>query len=229
LIASPICLAYSNFKELPIINETLLYTLDNKILDSFRASNLSGINEQLDMFCRTYSDGNYIASSQVLHEHFLHIVYSTRKYAPYDSNDDIIATMHNCCSLTVMANVLSCYLAGLLSYQQERNDNATSEMIENVKSYIHSNYNKDISLDLIADNFHFTPSYISILFKTYSNVGFKEYLISVRIEEAKRLLKETSLKVYEIAQNSGYNDASYFVKLFKKEVGVSPNKYRRRP
>ena len=226
LIASPVCLAYSKVKELPSIDDTVLYTLENKILDRFRASSLSGIKEQLNTFCSTYSDGGHIAVSHKLHEHFLHIALSAKKHAQHNSNDDIITCMSNCSTIFVLANTLLDYLTGLIAYQQERNDTATRDMIESIKSYIHTNFKNDISLELIADNFHFNPSYISILFKTYSKVGFKEYLIYVRIEEAKRLLRETRLKVYEIARKTGYNDVAYFVKLFKKEVGVSPNRFR---
>ncbi len=229
LIASPVCLAYGKLKELPFIDDSVFYSLENKTLDRFRTANLTGIKELLDTFCSTYSRGSHVVASHKLREHFLHIALSAKKHAQYRSDDDIIVVINSCCSSTTMAGALSDYLAGLIEYQRERNDATTKEMIENIRSYIHENFKNDISLELIADHFHFNPSYISILFKTYAKTGFKEYLIYIRIEEAKRLLRETGLKVYEIAQGTGYGDVAYFVKLFKKEVGVSPNRYRSKP
>ena len=72
----------------------------------------------------------------------------------------------------------------------------------------------------------FIATYLSSIFKQYTKTGFKEYVTSVRIERSKYLLKETDLKVYEIAKQCGYPDAAYFVRLFKKEVGISPNRFR---
>lgn len=229
LISSPVCLPYCDVKRLPSIDDNNLYYLENKILDRFRASNLNGVKEQLGIFCSDYSNGSHIAASHKLREHFLHMALSAKKHTQHHSSDDIIACMDKCDTFASLASELSNYLEGLIAFQQERNDAATREIIENVRIYLHENFRKDISLELVAEKFHFNPSYISILFKSCTNLGFKEYLIHIRIEEAKRLLRETGLKVYEIAQNTGYNDVAYFVKLFKKEVGVSPNRYRARP
>ena len=65
------------------------------------------------------------------------------------------------------------------------------------------------------------------MFKTFMGVGYKEYLTRIRIERACEMLKTSNLKVYEIASQSGYNDYVSFVKSFKKEIGITPQKYRR--
>jgi two-component system response regulator YesN len=229
LISSPGCLCYGSVKRLPSIDDSILYCLENKILDRFRASNLDGIREQLDTFCENYSNGSHVVNSYKLREHFLHIALSAKKHVQHHVKDDIIAVVNTCGSLAELSGVLLNYLAELTVYRQKRDNTATVEIIESIRNYIHDNFKEDISLERIADHFHFNPSYISMLFKTHSEAGFKEYLIRVRIDEAKRLLRETGLKVYEVARRAGYNDVAYFVKLFRKEVGVSPNHYRSRP
>ena len=59
-------------------------------------------------------------------------------------------------------------------------------------------------------------------------ISFSEYLRNIRIEEAKKLLRNTDLKVFEIAMKVGFNDAGYFSKRFEDTVGMTPNEYRRK-
>jgi len=154
LITSPVCLAYSTVKKLPAIDDTDLYILENKIQDRFRSFSLSGIRDQLCMFCDTYSNGAFIASSSILREHFLHIALSAKKHAQYNANDDIVERMNSCTSILALADVLLNYLNALIEYQQKKNDSVTSDIIESIKLYINNNYKNDISLELIAENFH---------------------------------------------------------------------------
>ena len=68
---------------------------------------------------------------------------------------------------------------------------------------------------------------ISSLFKKETGMSFTTYLTDVRIEQAKRLLKETSIGIAEIARMVGYNDAKHFSKLFTKTVGIKPVEFRK--
>ena len=70
------------------------------------------------------------------------------------------------------------------------------------------------------------PVYLSHLFKKIKKVNFSEYLNEVRLLKAMELLKGTTMRISEIAQSVGYNDARYFATLFKKKTGMSPNEYR---
>ncbi len=69
-------------------------------------------------------------------------------------------------------------------------------------------------------------SYFSALFKEATGVTFVDYLTSLRIDKAKELLKNTSKKTYEIAEEVGYNDAHYFSLVFKKRTGTTATTYR---
>ncbi|MCX8131216.1 MAG: response regulator transcription factor [Clostridia bacterium] len=99
--------------------------------------------------------------------------------------------------------------------------------IEKAKDFIDRNYAlEDLNLGIIADNVYVSPGYLSQLFKQVVGESYIEYLTKVRINHAKRLLKETNLKAYEIAEKVGYTDSQYFSTCFKKVVGVSPTDYR---
>ncbi|MCY9669370.1 response regulator [Paenibacillus alginolyticus] len=99
--------------------------------------------------------------------------------------------------------------------------------IEQVQQFISSNLSKDISLTDAAALVHLNPSYLSQLFKQQTGGKFVDYVIEMRMEEAKKLLIKTSLRVSEIAERLGYGDISYFSSTFKKLIGCSPLEYRK--
>ena len=85
---------------------------------------------------------------------------------------------------------------------------------------------QDISLEEAAEAMGMSSFYFSRFFRTAYNRTFLEYLTSYRIERAEELLRQTDIPVREIAPRVGYTDANYFTKVFKKYVGVSPNRFR---
>jgi len=106
--------------------------------------------------------------------------------------------------------------------EEESSDDVINEVID----YIETNYHLDISLVDIATRYHYEPTYFSKLFKTKTNKNFIEYLISVRMEKACNLLKNSILKVNEIGLLVGYENHQYFCQLFKKYTGMTPSEYR---
>ena len=99
--------------------------------------------------------------------------------------------------------------------------------IEQVQQFISSNLSRDISLTDAAALVHLNPSYLSQLFKQQTGGKFVDYVIEMRMEEARKLLIKTSLRVSEIAERLGYGDISYFSSTFKKLTGCSPLEYRK--
>jgi two-component system response regulator YesN len=101
----------------------------------------------------------------------------------------------------------------------------TVEIIETVKEYINENYSEDISLDDVADYISFSKYYLSKLFKEVEGINYKDYLIKVRMEEAKKRLKKGD-KIKVVASEVGYSDRNYFSRAFKKYTGISPGKFQ---
>lgn len=106
--------------------------------------------------------------------------------------------------------------------------NPMHERISEVVRYINSHYQKDFSLQYLADKFYISPYYLSHAFKEVTGFTFVEYLNSVRIKEAKKLLEETNLKVYFIADRVGYGSITHFGRVFKEITGHAPLYYRKR-
>jgi two-component system response regulator YesN len=100
------------------------------------------------------------------------------------------------------------------------------EMIQQMKEYIADNYQNGITLSEMARDFNISISYLSSLFHEETGESFSEYLNLLRLNKAKELLKSTDIKIYQIADRLGFNDAYYFSSWFKKQVGASPTTYR---
>lgn len=92
--------------------------------------------------------------------------------------------------------------------------------------YIKNNYNKDITLDKVANEFNLSPYYFSRTFKEFTGENYSEYVTNIRIEKAKEMLKKQNLSIKEICFKVGYNDPNYFSRVFKKVERISPTEYK---
>ncbi|MGP4041458.1 response regulator transcription factor [Gracilibacillus sp. D59] len=108
------------------------------------------------------------------------------------------------------------------------NQNSIKGTIYQIKKYIHSHYDQSITLKSIANKFYMNPVYMGQLFKKTYGVYFKDYILTVRMDEAKKLLRTTDLKVYEVAEKVGFNNPDYFVTQFEKIGGTTPSQYRKK-
>ncbi|MDO4459733.1 MAG: response regulator [Clostridia bacterium] len=100
-------------------------------------------------------------------------------------------------------------------------------MIHQITRYLQEHLADEVSLSVLADEFHLNPQYISQLFKSEIGVNFLAYLTNIRIEHSKKLLLTTSLTIAEVSEKSGYADYRVFTKVFKKSEGITPSQYRR--
>lgn len=110
------------------------------------------------------------------------------------------------------------------------NDNIKADkpsLIKEALKYIDENYNRNITLEDVANYIHLNPQYLSRYFKKTMNMNFIDYISKLRINSSKKLLSKTDLSINSIALKVGYMDSSYFCKVFKKIEGISPHKFRK--
>ena len=100
-----------------------------------------------------------------------------------------------------------------------------NRIVADVKKYISLHIKERLSLNEVAAIFGISPSYLSQLFGKYNDTGFSEYINICKIAEAKRLLREEKLKVYEVADELSFGSEFYFSKVFKKVEGITPTEY----
>jgi len=106
-----------------------------------------------------------------------------------------------------------------------QSDPKKSIVVEQVKDYIKENLHKRLTLSQVSDVFGYSPKYISLLFAKHAGHSFVEYINFQRIAQARGLLLDRNAKIYEIAEQLGFENAFYFSKVFKKVEGISPREY----
>ena len=96
-----------------------------------------------------------------------------------------------------------------------------------IREYISHNYqNPQLSLKDISTHVHMSNSHMCTMFKKETSVTINQYLTDFRLERAKYYLKNTEYSIVEISQQVGYNDGSYFGRIFRKNLGLTPVEYR---
>lgn len=96
--------------------------------------------------------------------------------------------------------------------------------IKDVLSYVYSNFSQDLSLNQLTAKFYMSKTYLNNMFKLYTGFTVNQYIITIRIAAAKKLLQE-GIPVLEIYEQVGFHDYSHFIRTFKKNVGISPKQY----
>ncbi|AIQ11063.1 response regulator [Paenibacillus durus] len=100
------------------------------------------------------------------------------------------------------------------------------QLITKALEYITSHYTENLTLQSVADTVHLSKSYFSLLFKKQTDRTFIDYLIELRVREAKRLLTQNESRISDVAKAAGFKDVKYFSKVFKKSTGSTPMEYR---
>lgn len=114
----------------------------------------------------------------------------------------------------------------LLIYEYSGMETLYDPIITNIKNYIAESLCYDISVRQIASVFNYNEKYIGKLFKKHTGKTIKEYLNDKRLKNAEQLLKNTTLTISEISARTGFNNVTYFNRLFKTHFQMSPTKYR---
>lgn len=110
---------------------------------------------------------------------------------------------------------------------QQKADANKWPLLPDIEQYVLSRMSSDLSLKETADAFSYSQSHFSYLFKEHAGISFSDYVVRERMKRAKELLQSPGLKIYEVAEQVGYNSLTYFSRAFKTYSGMSPGDYRR--
>lgn len=114
----------------------------------------------------------------------------------------------------------------IMDYCYRRKTNTSNDSMDHILLYLKSNYQENITLDLISKKFFIEPSYFCKIFKKVTNETYLSFLTRIRIEKAADLLKNPDVKVYEVSERVGYDNQRYFSQIFKKKYGITPSEYK---
>lgn len=103
---------------------------------------------------------------------------------------------------------------------------ASSFIVKNALQYIEENYQEKLLLSEVAEKTYVSQWHLSKLLNKHTGQNFSEILNSVRIDKAKEMLKDPSMRIGDIAEKVGFLDMAHFSRVFKKQIGVSANQYR---
>ncbi|HZG75580.1 MAG TPA: response regulator [Paenibacillus sp.] len=116
-----------------------------------------------------------------------------------------------------------------MAYIRHRRNWGRRRQIEQVAAYIERSFaDADLSLTDVAERVGLSPSRVSTLFKEEMGESFIQYVTRIRMEKAKQLLADPSIKTYEISEQVGYPNYSHFNKAFRRQIGVSPTEFKKR-
>ncbi|RAP77440.1 response regulator transcription factor [Paenibacillus montanisoli] len=129
-------------------------------------------------------------------------------------------------TLQGVKRLLIAFLTECMAYIVSLRSTTMKGDIGKIRSYIEANYASNISLKSISKHFYMNSVYLGQLFKKTYGVYFNDFLLQIRIQEAKRQLRQTDKKIYEVAASVGFGNPDYFVSQFEKVEGKTPTEYK---
>ena len=190
--------------------------------EDYDAHIMEGINSLKDTSC---------LSRKEIQKLFLRWIHWPTVYAKVDRDTiyrigiEFADKIHQGITLEEDIEIFKQYLLEVAKCRKEVK--CLSKEVAGAVKFIQKNYNQEITLLQVADYVGMSPNYLSSLFKKDLTLSFVEYLNKVRINKAKELLLNTNLKLYHIAFDVGFNNESYFIRIFKKNTGMRPNEFRK--
>ena len=206
--------------------------LETQIRMAVCADEMPRVRDLLKRFQNSFRDGKVYAPKEIKESYvrFLWAVIGMAKeIGRLDTGkldqQELLSRIMNAkrrCDLAEAADMLLTHIRA-----ENEDESITHLTVKRVQSMIHEFYQTGITLEEIGNRLNMTPEYLGTLFHREMGVTFSTYLKNYRISRAKELLCGTSLKLYEIAEQSGYADPKYFSKVFKEVTGLLPTNYRK--
>lgn len=187
-------------------------------VESYSLSNLFGVTRAIILRIR------YEVAAVGLRET---MSASEEKESGIPTENMVYKRLANCDTVDELADFLCEYVAAEIDYCSMLQTKKVGEPIRIAQEYVRSHIDRQISLEEVSEKAFVSAGYLSTLFKERTGKNFSDYVIEMRIEEAKRLLRQPSLSMSDIAERVGYADARHFSKVFQKMVGIKPTAYRK--
>jgi len=211
-----------NIDKLPIID---------KLRYATKADAPRFVDDYLDSF-----DSTAITSIIFLYYIFMDILLSSSKIIEEFGGDakevlseyfDASQLLHDDTGIDRIKALLTSLMESVIEFRDNATGSKYSDIIVKAQEYIKKNYSdKDISLHTVAKEVSISPNHFSTIFSRETGETFISYITSVRIEQAKVLLKTTTLRTSDVGYEVGYNDTQYFSYVFKKQTGMTPKEFR---
>lgn len=217
----------------------LFYPLQlvNSFVQAIKAGNVSSARDVLNELLLKLRDAPSAISAKVIFidliSNLLHILFDFQMEGTdiWHRGLALFSSIDRSDSVERIAALVQEYVLSVVQLRNEQISTArlssTSQLVHDALSYIRDHYSdENLSLITTAEHLSVSPGYLSTLIKKETGVNFSDHLSKTRMQEAVRLLNETSMKTYEIAYATGFSNPHYFSVSFKKFTGKSPSEYR---
>ncbi|UOK61253.1 AraC family transcriptional regulator [Paenibacillus sp. OVF10] len=148
-------------------------------------------------------------------------------HKPVPKRAELYHSIYNALTLHEIEDLILGTAEDAVSMLGERFMDKNAKLIHKVRTLIDQNYNQPITINSLSDQVYLSPNYLRSIFKDKTGMTIHDYLTRIRLDKARELLADGSLKIHDIAQTVGYESTSYFISLFLKTQGVTPNEYRK--
>ncbi|MCJ8010435.1 response regulator [Paenibacillus sp. KQZ6P-2] len=148
-------------------------------------------------------------------------------YALIVSRADLYHSIYECPIIAEVEAKIFHICKRTIELIMNRHTDKNEKLVHQVRTLIQHSYHDQITISSLSSQVYLSPNYLRSLFKENTGITIHDYITKVRLEKAKELLGDASLRVHDIAQKVGYESASYFCSLFLKSQGVTPNEYRK--
>ncbi len=205
-------------------------TIMNMIKKSLSSKDEDSFKNSLNIFLNKYKKQSN-QSEIYIKFIFSNLVASLYPFLPEEyknktnSVSDIIANLYLQKDLNKIIEIVSELSQLIISTFKEKNQSIRKEILI-VQNYIHNHYDKELSIEVLASTVFLSPDYLSRIFKKSTGKSLYQYIRQYRMEQASRLLLNTTKKVIAIGIETGYPNYSYFCQSFNEYFGKSPEKYR---
>ncbi len=214
--------------------------MQNKQYDEFEFYLKAGLAEKASELFSSFCEGirpdggNAIETIWVIASNVISVILSVinesglKINSIFEDEDEPFKYVFRIRSLPEMREYMDCVICRTANLMEKLKSKKVNKTVDEIKDYINENISsKGLSLAAVAAKFYLNPSYLSRIFKQETGQTFVEYTTKARMELAVRLLSQTEMKAYEVAERVGIQDPHYFSICFKKYTGISINDYRK--
>ncbi|MFB3162144.1 response regulator [Neobacillus sp. 179-J 1A1 HS] len=224
----------SDIEAAPSLKSLIVYSSDIEM--AIQTGEIRAFEELMGRIEQDITEMEYLSVRQVINLENEYMVISNKWFehynipfkAPEDIEErvDLFFDSNGTFSLEKYKKRKKREITIFLKKVKKRTQQKGNNIITDIEKYLQENFDRDVKLQEISDHFYISREYISRKFKQEFNENISDYIVRIRMEKAKSLLKNSQLKIYEIANMIGYQDDKYFRKVFKKVEGITPNEYR---
>ena len=202
-------------------------TLMKKMKQDIKMKDISSLRQHFESMCEKYSRDNSFSQIYIkfIFSNLLKDFYENLPSTKEQTLNQEIEKLYCSTDFQTVMEIINRNI-DRLEKEFASHPQVIHKEIESVKKYIYENYDKEISVDYLADMVYMAPSYLSHVFKKETGQNLSKFIKAYRMEKAKEMLEETHNKIVNISYAVGYPNVSYFCQSFREYFGVSPQRYR---